>query len=377
MNEPLQSPNDEQKEIHLAVIKSTKIDSGSLIERDSCTTDTRAHAITDEGVETVNSKGAEATNNSGAETIIDDKMTVIKITSLCVVAMTANGATSPSSSLITGCCMLTKDGTKVPVLLMHFIKPKTMDYDKLKLSKSEPLSSPDANDEMYDFFFDQDQTLDSLPIPTLPLSNAQSSMSYKDGELSHVCELNLTVPLNDFKLLACTDGMPVINNIVAVPSKNVLAVSLYIDDTNQSDEFNGPVGAVILFSIFTADNGFTDLKVSPYTQLLFNNIGDIIVDMSTVQLIDPLPESIDSNVSLACVTKSGSLKIYSLSMLDLLATYSVEGVSFSHVVSCDLSLGMVVLAARDGSVQSVKIAMETKMGVSDSDDMDIMQLLSG
>ncbi len=328
--------------------------------------------------------GSSANGGIGAESITDkaeesNRATIIKTTSLCVVAMTTDDTSGPSHSLITGCSMLSSNDTKIPVLLVYHIQPKTADYDKLKVGKSVPLNSPDMSDDMYDFFLEDEQLLDNLPIPTLPLANTQSSL--KDGELSHSCHLNRSIPLYDFNVPVSIDGLPVINNIIPILDQNIIAVTLCIEDINQSDEFNKPVGALVLYnslSIVKTEISFGCLETSPYQQLLFNDVSDIIVNMSTVQLSGPpLSVSLESTVVLACITKNGSLKLYNLSTLDLLAHYSIEGLAFSHVVSCDLSLGVAVLATRDGLIHSVEITMETKEGIPESDDTDVIQLLSG
>ena len=339
-------------------------------------------------------KGAEETCNGGSEDEAPKaenentlkKVEVIKIKSLCVVVMdstseaTPNDKSDPLPSLVSGCSMAT-NGNKEPVVLVHCLKPnKSSDSNKSKSTKSQPTPPPslppdigDGSFDMYDLFYDQDQPLDSLSIPTLPLS---SSLSSKDGGLPCVFELQEIIPLHDFKMSATTGGIPIINLLVPIPGMNMIAVSVGTEDANPSDQFGKPVGGIVLFSVTRTEDDFTTLQKAPYKQLNFTDIGDVVVDMIPLQTIDNCGRS---KTSLACVTKRGLLKVYDLLTLEYLCSYHAEdGSSFSHIVSCDRSPSTAVLATEGGSIQLVDVVLQRDVGVSDEGgDSAVVQLLKG
>ena len=316
---------------------------------------------------------------------VTQEMTVIKIGSLCAVAMDPEheatpGTTSPTPSLIVGCSVLL-EGNKTPCLLVYNLKTPKHAQDAGKAAKEPKLQSNltdlSDSDALYDFLLDQEQQLEPLPIPTLPMASPSGSLTLVEDpeELGSSSELCLSVPLKDFSVASSSVVVPSVNHIFAVPEKNMLAVSIVVDGVNPPDEFNKPVGAVLFFSVTETRKGCTTLLSLPLKQLNMTEIGDTVISMSPVQLaVDSRREN---RTLLACVTNKGCLRLYDIPKLDLVGLYTPDGAGFSHVVSCDSSSATVALASQDGMLESVEIGTQEEEGIALDAKNELVQGLRG
>ncbi len=341
--------------------------------------DKGAESRDDKEVESQSNKEVESQSDKEAESCADKKaesstnrMTVIQVDSICVVAMDMPEATPtpnkhrPPTCLITGCSVSIEDN-RMPSIIVHTFKQNHFSEDKSKpivLHTFPP--TPDLNDpniDLYDLFFDQDTPLDPSPIPTLPLPST-ISLSHKDGGLPYMCELTASIRLDKYSI--CTSNVPRINHIIPIPGENVVAVGI---GTDSSDGFDKPVGGIVLLMLIETEDG--SASYIPYKEMSFVDIDDVVVNMCSLKMAD----GNDSTRScLACVTNGGCLKVYDLRSLDVITCYSVEGVVFTHVVSCDRSVGVAFLTTRHGDIQMV--ALE-EVGVAREGDEGVAQVFKG
>ena len=359
-------------------------DKGAESQGNKGVDDKEAESLDDKGVESQGNKKAESRDDKWAESCPDKKaescavkraksstnrMTVIQIDSICVVAMDMPEATTtpnknrPSTHLITGCSVSIEDN-RMPSILVHTFKQNNSSEDKSKpvaLHTFPP--TPDLSDpniDLYDLFFDQDMPLDPSPIPTLPLPS--QVLTHKDGGLPYMCELTASIRLDKYS----TSDVTHINQIIPISGENMVAVSIGAD---LFDGFNKPVGGIVLLMLTETKDG--SASYVPYKEVSFMDIDDVVVNMCSLKMADGK----DSTRScLACVTNGGCLKVYDLRSLDILTCYSVEGVVFTHVVSCDQSVGVAFLTTRGGDIQTITLE---EVGVALEENEDLAQVLKG
>uniref|UniRef100_A0A1X7VLP9 UBC core domain-containing protein n=1 Tax=Amphimedon queenslandica TaxID=400682 RepID=A0A1X7VLP9_AMPQE len=277
------------------------------------------------------------------KTLLSDHASkVIRITSLCMVAMEAQGrasaGTQSTPSLIIGCIVENKKGKEDSCILVYSVVEST---ESTSINSSVSQGSvhttapppPTGLLEGVPKLPDNDLfelIMEELGDDPLVASSFEGSKLYlsemlngdgegKKGESFCLCDVFLlgsccTTSTDSSSVLSTNEttptskATPIITSIIPLPYDDLIAVVLSPGNTREEAEpvATGNHGSLLLYRLFESDNGSTSFKIDHCVKkITFDSRDDVIVSLSGFR--SGINESLLATVSLC-----GALKVFNV-----------------------------------------------------------------